>query len=191
MTKPRSVKERLRRYFRERVGEVIRNTELQEVARPAAEWARRIRELRDEEGWAIRTHTDDATLRLGEYRLDEPPPPPGAYTFTRPISTRLRAQVLERNGYTCQMCGVGAGDEDVQRPGRRVILHVGHIVDRSQGGRDEMSNLRAMCSTCNQGARNLVQEPPSWAWLLGQIGRANVADQQLVLEWLKNKFDSA
>lgn len=50
MTKPRSVKERLRRYFRERVGEVIRNTELQEVARPAAEWARRIRALRDEEG---------------------------------------------------------------------------------------------------------------------------------------------
>ncbi len=190
MTKTPSVKERLRRYLRDRVGQVVSNTELQEVARPASEWARRIRELRDEEGWAIRTHTDDAALRPGEYRLDEPPPPPGSYTFARPVSSRLRAQVLERNGYTCQMCGAGAGDEDEHHPGRRVTLHVGHIVDRSQGGHDEMSNLRALCRTCNQGARNLVQEPPSWAWLLGQIRRASVADQQRALDWLKSKFDA-
>ena len=190
MNRPRAAKERLRQYFRERVGQVISHEELREVARPASEWARRIRELRDEEGWQIRTKTDDANLRPGEYLLAEPPPPPGTYKFARPISSRLRAQVLERNGYTCQMCGAGAGDEDQHRPGRRVLLHVGHIIDRSHGGSDEMSNLRALCSTCNQGARNLVQEPPSWAWLLGQLRRASVGDQKQALEWLKNKFDS-
>ena len=35
-----------------------------------------------------------------------------------------------------------------------------HIVDRDHGGRDELSNLRALCSTCNQGAKNHAREPP-------------------------------
>lgn len=86
------------------------------------------------------------------------------------------------------MCGAGAGDPDDQNPDRAVRLHVGHIVDRSHGGKDELSNLRALCSTCNQGAKNIVQEPPSWTWLLGQIRRAPVADQRAALRWLKQKF---
>ena len=48
--------------------------------------------------------------RPREYVFEESPPDKGACTFTKPVSSRLRAQVLERNGYTCQMCGIGAGD---------------------------------------------------------------------------------
>ena len=80
--------------------------------------------------------------------------------------------MLERNGYTCQMCGARAGDPDDQNPGRCVRLHIGHIVDPSHGGKDEPSNLRALCSTFNQGAENIVREPPSRTWLLGQLKRA-------------------
>ncbi len=118
----------------------------------------------------------------------EAPPPTSAevYRFEKPISARLRAQVLERNGYTCQMCGIGAGDE--MDDGRRARLHVGHIVDRDHGGRDELSNLRALCSVCNQGAKNHTQEPPSWTWLLGQLRRATQDDQRAALDWLKHKF---
>ena len=191
MNRPPSAKERLKQFLRAHVGEVVTGAELQEVARPRSEWARRVRELRDEDGWQIRTNTDDANLRPGEYLLTEDPPPTGAYEFARSISSRLRAQVLERNGYTCQMCGAGAGDEDDQNPGRLVRLHVGHIVDRSHGGAEDMSNLRALCSTCNQGARNLVQEPPSWVWLLGQLRRASIGDQQRALDWLRTKFDDS
>jgi|GEM_PF-3112830 len=39
-----------------------------------SEWARRLRELRDEEGWPIRSKNDDAKLKPNEYRLDGPPP---------------------------------------------------------------------------------------------------------------------
>ena len=67
-------------------------------------------------------------------------------------------------------------------------LHIGHIKDRSHGGKDELSNLRALCSDCNQGAKNLVQEPPSRTWLLGQLRRATQDDQRAALDWLKRKF---
>lgn len=184
-----SSKERIKRFLRNHIGEVVTNHQLQDAVGPeVTEWARRVRELRSEEGWPIKTHHDDANLKPGEYLLTDDPPDSSGYKFAKHISGRLRAEVLERNGYTCQMCGAGAGDDDDQVPGRKVRLHVGHIKDRSHGGRDELTNLRALCSTCNQGAKNLVQEPPSWIWLLGQLRRASRDDQMRALEWLQGKF---
>ena len=183
-----SSKERIRQFLREHVGEVVTGHQLQEAAGPnVTEWARRVRELREQEGWAIRTHNDLPNLKPGEYLLESDPPPP-SYQLSSGISARLRAQVIERNGYTCQMCGAGAGDPDDLHPGRTVRLHIGHIVDKSHGGKDELSNLRALCSTCNQGAQNVVQEPPSWTWLISQVRRARVSDQRAVLDWLSQRF---
>lgn len=182
-------KERIRRFLRARVGEVVTAAQLQSAAGKVTEWARRVRELREDEGWQIRTHNDDSSLSPGQYRLESQPPDRADYRFKRPVSKKLRAVVLERNGYTCQMCGAGAGEDDPLNPGRRVRLHIGHIRDRSHGGSDDdPNNLRALCSTCNQGARNLVLEPPSHTWLLGHIRRATVEDQRRALEWLKRKF---
>ncbi len=182
-----SAKEKLRQFFRTRVGEVVTSAELQEAAGPVTEWARRVRELRREEGWNISTHNDRADLKPGEYVLEEQPPEPGVYSFSRALSARLRAQVLERNGYTCQMCGIAAGDPmDDERKAR---LHVGHIVDKSHGGADILSNLRALCSQCNEGAKNVTQEPPTHVWLMSQIRRASEADQRKALDWLRHKFE--
>ena len=183
-----SAKERIRQFLRERVGQVVTSHDLQAAAgQGVTEWARRVRELRTVEGWLIRSHLDDGSLRPGEYRLESLPEQ--SYVFDPPISRRLRAQILERNGYTCQMCGVGAGDIDALNPTRKIRLHVGHIQDRSHGGRDTPSNLRALCNNCNEGAKNIVQEPPSWSWLLGQVRRAREDDQRRVLEWLRRKFE--
>ena len=179
-------KERIRQLLQSRVGETVTNKQIQEAVGPeVTEWARRLRELR-EEGWKISSHNDRADLKPGEYVLEEPPPDKSAYRFAKPISKRLRAQVLERNGYTCQMCGVGAGE--LMEDGRAARLHVGHIKDRSHGGTETLDNLRALCSMCNQGAKNIAQEPPSWTWLIGQVRRASEAEQKEVLKWLQNKF---
>jgi hypothetical protein len=160
------------------------------VAAPASEWARRVRELRDEEGWPISTNNDDIRLKPGEYRLDRLPDGKASPGFKRGISQRVRAEVLDRDGYTCQMCGLGAGEADPET-GRAVRLHLGHIVDKSRGGTDESMNLRTLCSTCNQGAKNLTLEKPSRIWLLQQVRRANYADQFAVYEWLGNRFAGA
>ena len=119
---------------------------------------------------------------------DGDPPENIDYVFTRAIPASVRAQVLDRNGGMCQMCGAIAGEPDEQNPNRTVRLHVGHIEDRDFGGNVSPSNLRALCSRCNEGAKNLTGEPPSWIWLLAQIRRAKVTDQQKALDWLASKF---
>jgi len=144
------------------------------------------RELREDEGWKILTHNDRFDLRPGEYLLSEVPPEKQV-SFARRISARLRAAVLDRNGFTCQMCGLTPGDIDPYT-GRKVRLHIGHIKDKSLGGKDELSNLRALCSTCNQGAKNVTGEKPTAIWLLSQIRRAGQGEQKAVFEWLSKKI---
>ena len=176
----------IRAFLLARVGEIVTTEDINEASGWQGEYGRRLRELRNDEGWNISSHNDRADLKPGEYILEEVPPDPETYRFEKPISGRLRAQVLERNGYTCQMCGIGAGD--TMNYGRKARLHVGHIIDRSHGGADTLDNLRALCSECNQGAKNIVQEPPSWTWLLSQLRRASADDQRQALAWLKKKF---
>jgi hypothetical protein len=187
---PRSAKNRIADYFRAHVGEIVTAKQLQEVAQPVSEWARRLRELRDEEGWPIVTNHDSSALRPGEYILEHIPAERRGVAFERGISQRLRAEVLDRDGSTCQMCGKTPGDID-PATGRKVRLHIGHVVDKSLGGKDEASNLRTLCSTCNQGAKNLTQEKPSSIWLLSQVRRAGSDEQRAVYEWLAKKFEVA
>lgn len=188
MRKPGS-KERIRQFFRKNIGVVVTATQIRDaIGAEVSEWARRLRELRDEEGWKIRSHNDDATLKPGEYRLESEPPIQKDVSFSRNLSRKLRAEVLDRNGFTCQMCGITPADID-EETGRSARMHIGHIVDKSLGGRDELSNLRTLCSTCNQGAKNITTERPSAIWLLAQVRRAGQDEQRTVFEWLRKKFE--
>lgn len=183
-----AAKEKIRGFFLANIGKVVTSKQIRDAAgEGVSEWARRVRELRGEEGWKIRTHNDDATLRPGEYRLDEEPPERPDIAFERRMSGRLRAEALDRNGFTCQMCGLAAGEIDAVT-GRKAHLHVGHIKDKSLGGKDELSNLRTLCSRCNEGAKNITKEKPTTIWLLSQVRRAGQEEQLAVLEWLRKKF---
>ncbi|MEL7054120.1 MAG: HNH endonuclease, partial [Cyanobacteria bacterium J06588_5] len=149
------------------------------------EWARRVRELRSEEGYKIETHNDRGDLKPGQYILEDPVPHPA---FERAISKETRAFVLDRNGFTCQMCGAVAGELHPYDSNRKTRLHIGHIIDKSQGGSDEAFNLRAICSVCNEGASNLTLERPSNLKLLAQVRRAKGDAQLELLRWLVKKF---
>ena len=186
MSAKKGSRNKLREYILANVGRVLNSEELRAVA-STSEWARRVRELRTEEGYQILTHNDRDDLKPGEYLLLEPKPKPA---FARSISKELRAFVLDRNGFTCQTCGAVAGESDPYDPNRKTRLHIGHIVDKSMGGPDELGNLRAICSVCNEGARNLTLDRPSLQKLLIQIRRATGQDQLEVLRWLIKKFPS-
>jgi 5-methylcytosine-specific restriction endonuclease McrA len=108
--------------------------------------------------------------------------------FERDISKEARALILERNGYTCQMCGAAAGETHPYDSARKTRLHIGHIVDKSHGGSDDPSNLRALCSVCNEGAANIAPDRPSAIKLLSQLRRAKSSEQLEVLKWLIQKF---
>ncbi|MFO0325352.1 MAG: HNH endonuclease, partial [Burkholderiales bacterium] len=67
-------------------------------------------------------------------------------------------------------------------------LHIGHVIDKSMGGTDDLQNLRAICSVCNEGAKNLTADRPTQLKLLTQVRRATTTDQLAVLDWLVKKF---
>lgn len=159
--------------------------ELRTVAGGITEWARRVRELRNEEGFQILTNNDRSDLKPGQYLLENPKPKPA---FERAVSKETRAYVLDRNGYTCQMCGAVAGEPHPFDQNRKTRLHMGHIVDKSMGGADEPSNIRAICSVCNEGAANLTLDRPSARKLKIQVRRASGADQLELLDWLVTKY---
>lgn len=182
---PKGSKARLRAFFLSHIGTILESDALREASGNASEWGRRVRELRTEEGYRILTHNDRSDLKPGQYLLLDPKPTPA---FERDISKETRAYVLDRNGFTCQMCGAVAGEAHPSDPTRKTRLHIGHIVDKSMGGADDPSNLRAVCSVCNEGARNLTLDRPSLQKLLIQIRRATGADQIEVLAWLLRKF---
>lgn len=182
-------KAKIKQYLLDHIGEVIESHELQEAADGAVQYSRRLRELREQEGWPILSHHDTTDLKPGQYILREKPPEKYGVEFARTISAKLRAEVLDRNGFTCQMCGLTPGDIDPNTQ-RKVRLHIGHIKDKSLGGKDELSNLRALCSTCNQGAKNITSEKPTTIWLLSQIRKAGQEEQKAVLNWLRKKFYS-
>lgn len=176
---------KLRAYILDHIGKILTSDELREASGGISEWARRVRELRDEEGFDIQTHNDRSDLKPGQYVLVSAKPKPA---FERSISKETRAIVLDRNGFTCQMCGAAAGEPHPYDHGRKTRLHLGHILDKSMGGDDSPGNLRAICSVCNEGASNLTLNRPEAIKLIAQVRRAPVKDQLDVLAWLRKKF---
>jgi hypothetical protein len=175
---------RLREYFSANVGVILNSDALREVA-GTSEWGRRVRELRNEEGMNIVTHNDRSELKPGQYLLVNLKPLPA---FERGISKEVRAFVLDRNGFTCQMCGIAAGEPHPDDAGRKARLHIGHVIDKSMGGTDDATNLKAICSVCNEGASNLTPNRPDTNKLLVQVRRAPASVELDVLKWLVQKF---
>ena len=58
----------------------------------------------------------------------------------------IRIQILQRDGYKCQSCG------------KRTSGQVHHIIPRSKGGSNELSNLMVLCGKCHM----LVSPVPNW-----------------------------
>lgn len=59
------------------------------------------------------------------------------------MTNSLRYDILERDGFRCQICGSTAQDG--------VKLHIDHIIPVSKGGETIPSNLRTLCDRCNLG----------------------------------------
>lgn len=181
----RGARAKLRAHFLANIARIMDAEELRAVAGHQSEWARRVRELRSEEGYLILTHNDRSEPQPGQYLLESAKPQPA---FERAISKEARAYVLDRNGFTCQMCGAVAGENHPFDATRKTRLHLGHIIDNSLGGTDAPANLRAICSVCNEGASNTTLTRPDLQKLLIQIRRATAQDQLEVLAWLLKKF---
>lgn len=65
-----------------------------------------------------------------------------------PIGTKFRHEVFKRDGYRCVECGKSKENSE------EVCLEVDHILPVSQGGSDELINLRTLCKQCNGAKAN-------------------------------------
>jgi hypothetical protein len=63
----------------------------------------------------------------------------------RGVDLKCRFEVLKRDDFTCQYCG---------RRAPAVAIEVDHVVPRSMGGTDDLTNLVAACFECNSGKSN-------------------------------------
>lgn len=179
---------KLRQFFQANLGRVVTSNELRAVA-GISEWARRVRELRDEEGMQILTHNDRVELKSNQYLLETLELQP---VIAREISPEIRKQIFERNGFTCQICGAGTGDDAPCEPGKKVRFQIDHIVPISQGGTDKESNLRTTCVYYNKEKANILRTASIHSISALAMIRKLPRDVQIeVYEWLRKKFESS
>ena len=64
---------------------------------------------------------------------------------TQPVPNSVRYQVLKSANGKCMLCGALASD---------AVLHVDHIVPRSEGGTNDIESLQRLCEQCNLSKSN-------------------------------------
>lgn len=68
----------------------------------------------------------------------EPTPPPApSVSLRKPISSKVRWQIFQHDGYACVECG---SNQD---------LTIDHRLPISRGGSNDPSNLQTLCRSCN------------------------------------------
>ncbi len=184
-TKRVGARKKLRAFFEANLGRVVTTTELSRVA-GIHDYQRRIRELRTQDGLQVLSHNDREDLKQNEYVLETLKLLP---VIGKGVSDKLRRHILERNGYTCQVCGAGAGEESGCEAGKKCRLQIDHVVPLSQGGTDQEHNLRAVCVWYNKDKSNLKVPTSRDAISVMALIRRQPRDVQLeVLEFLSKKF---
>jgi len=187
-SKGKGAKWKLKAFLTANVGKVVTAKQLRDAAgTDVSEWARRLRELRDEEGMQILSHVDREGLKPGEYLLETLNLLP---VVPRTISGKVRRRIYERNGFTCRVCGAEAGEESGCEPGKKCRLQIDHILPISQGGTDEDHNLRAVCVYYNKDKADLIKPASGQAVSALAVIRKLPRDIQLeVYRFLAKKFD--
>lgn len=140
-----AVKDKIIAYLRANVGAEISGEELQYLASGATEWARRVRELRTEEGWPIVTQNSGRKdLSIGVYVLEEDRQAP---PHDRKIPDNLRVKVLERDGFQCVRCGWSRDKLTHDDPRKMLELH--HKQHHKDRGENTVENLETLCNVCH------------------------------------------
>ena len=138
-----SGKGRIREHLRDKVGEPTKSERLARIS-GISEYARRVRELRNEEGFVIDSTRTRTELGQNDYFMVE--------IQDVDIKSRLTAQArfeqLERQPQ-CEICGRGPDNDGVR------YLEVDHVESFVDFGDPEAvndpSNLRTLCNECHHG----------------------------------------
>ncbi|WP_426041690.1 HNH endonuclease [Brevundimonas sp. TWP2-3-4b1] len=153
------VRAKILAYLRANVGTPVTLEELRYLAGDRSEWARRVRELRTEDGWPIFTRMQGRSdLPVGSYVLDEDKQAP---EHDRQIPDDVRVEVLERDGFACRQCGWTR--EQLRPEDPRKFLELHHLEHHKDGGANTAGNLVTLCNVHHDQvhAGRLIAPTPS------------------------------
>jgi HNH endonuclease len=176
------------------IGQKVTKEQIIAVAQ-ISEWARRIRELRDEFGYEILSHKDrPGDLKPGEYILASETPRETAKQ--RKIGKDQWWRILARDNHRCMSCGRSVQDSNPLDPSRKIVLVVDHTTPISEADKygidpyaDE--NLQTLCDVCNEGKSNkfIGRVGEARMNLTALIRHAPLEEQRRIYEALKAIFD--
>lgn len=137
-----SVRDKVLTYLQQNVGVPVPGEELRYLSPKTTEWARRVRELRTEYGWAVASRMSGRPdLPVGVYVLEHKNQ---ARENDRQIKDAVRVEVLERDGHKCRICG---WEYDQKKPGDpRNFLELHHLEHHVKGGENTVENLVTLCN---------------------------------------------
>ena len=84
------------------------------------------------------------------------------------VSDSLRYDILNRDNFTCVLCGASAK--------QGVRLHVDHIIPIAKGGKSIPQNLRTLCERCNIGKSDKTE------------GSAQTEQSEQICKWCGSKL---
>lgn len=139
------VRDKILDFLKQNVGRYVTGEELRYVANDKTEWARRVRELRTEQGWTVTTkQTGRDDLPVGVYILEslrQLPP------HDREIPDDVRVAVLTRDHHCCVKCGWQHSMANPSDP--RHLLELHHVEEHARGGKNTEENLITVCNVCH------------------------------------------
>lgn len=197
-------------WFQRNLKEIVTADEFARITgtngKPINHNVRRIFELRDEQGYEIINHKDSEStgiqLKVDEWMLLQLEANPEKIR-SRGVNKRIMYEVFERDSFQCQACGRTPNDDDPFAEGKKIKLHVGHIIAHKRKGYENFIEVQSiseikdheeltkddfitMCNVCNEGAKNNDLKLLS---NIDKIELLTVNEQQEVYGYLKNKFE--
>lgn len=154
-----TVQDRILELLRKNIGQPISGEQLRYVAGDASEWARRVRELRTEEGWPVLTKMQGRPeIPVGSYVLAEDKQSPA---HDRKISDSVRIAVLQRDSFKCRHCGWSRADLQPDDPRKFLELH--HVHEHAHGGLNTIENLVTLCNVHHDAVHaKTLSLPDDW-----------------------------
>lgn len=138
-----SGKGRIREYLKDKVGEPVKSNRLARIS-GISEYARRIRELRNEEGFVIDSTRTREELGQNDYFVVEIQD----VDEKSRITAQARFEQLERQE-NCEVCGRNVNHPEVRY---MEVDHITSFIDYDEPEEvNNPSNLRTLCNDCHHG----------------------------------------